>query len=57
MKKYNKELNVDQMVAVLDKDGSGNPLWLIIACEELRIWGQLDTLEDRIDELPSSLIQ
>lgn len=34
---YNKELDAGQMALLLQKEGSSNPLWLITACEELRV--------------------
>ena len=34
--RYNKRLDDSQMRLLLSKDGSANPLWLSLACEELR---------------------
>ncbi|XP_066928434.1 TPR repeat-containing protein DDB_G0287407-like isoform X2 [Clytia hemisphaerica] len=56
LRAYNKRLHDDQMKVLLDKDGSSNPLWLTLACEELRVYGKFETLTDKIHELPDDLI-
>jgi hypothetical protein len=37
--RYNKQLDAQQMHHLLNNSGSISPLWLAIACEELRVYG------------------
>lgn len=53
---YNKRLDDEQMTVLLDKVGSSNPLWLTLACEELRVYGKFETLINKIESLPDDLI-
>ncbi len=55
--KYNKELHSKQMDALLVKDGSSNPLWLAVACEELRVYGQFRYVGDKIKALPGTILE
>ena len=57
LRTYNKRLHDDQITVLLDKKGSSNPLWLTLACEELRVYGVFETLTDKIHELPDELIR
>ncbi|XP_072024365.1 LOW QUALITY PROTEIN: TPR repeat-containing protein DDB_G0287407-like [Amphiura filiformis] len=54
--KYNKRLDKEQMASLLGKDSSQNPLWLSIACEELRVFGSFDKLNDKINSLADGLL-
>src|SRR5262249_55028081 len=45
----------DQMAALLAKEQSDNPLYLIAACEELRVFGAFERVTERIDGLPSDM--
>ena len=45
------------MDALLEKQGSSNPLWLTLACEELRVFGKFEMLLDKINSLPDDLIK
>jgi hypothetical protein len=58
---YNKRLDDSQMRLLLSKDGSANPLWLSLACEELRLFGSFERVLQKIrelaDDLPSLLEQ
>eukprot|EP00794_Sanderia_malayensis_P003244 gene3244-3725_t len=56
LSQYNKRLHIDQMVTLLDKEGSSNPLWLTLACEELRVFGSFEKLQEKIHSLPDDLI-
>jgi len=53
--KYNKELKEDQMTALMGKEFSHNPLWLVTACEELRVFGDFRKVGDKINKLAVTL--
>ena len=55
--RYNKRLDVDQMNSLLSKESSQNPLWLSIACEELRIFGQFRLISDKINQIADGLLE
>jgi len=55
--RYNKRLDDDQMSSLLAKQSSENPLWLSIACEELRVFGQFRELSDKINHLADGLLE
>ena len=57
LKMYNKCLDPDQLETVIGKEGSSNPLWLTLACEELRVYGTFENLIDKIVSLPDDLIR
>ena len=38
---YNKRLDEGQMGQLMQNDGSALPLWLTLACEELRVFGAI----------------
>ncbi|XP_077981357.1 telomerase protein component 1-like [Glandiceps talaboti] len=54
---YNKRLDEEQMTNLLSKDSSQNPLWLAIACEELRVYGVFHMMNEKIDSLASGLLE
>lgn len=54
---YNKRLDDDQLDTLVEKKGSSNPLWLTLACEELRVFGKFETLKGKIESLPDDLIR
>ena len=54
---YNKRLDDEQLEKLISKGGSSNPLWLTLACEELRVFGKFETLYEKIDTLPDDLIK
>jgi len=56
LSQYNKRLDDQQMTALLQKEGSSNPLWLTLACEELRVFGKFEMLLEKIHNLPDDLI-
>jgi len=54
---YNKRLDDQQLQRLIEKTGSCNPLWLTLACEELRVFGSFENLLDKITGLPDDLIE
>lgn len=54
---YNKRLDDRQMSMLLEKEGSANPLWLTLACEELRVYGVFNKMDDKIASLSDDLIR
>ncbi|XP_019618300.1 PREDICTED: telomerase protein component 1-like [Branchiostoma belcheri] len=54
--KYNKRLDQHQMNSLLSKDSSDNPLWLSVACEELRVYGVFEKVSDKINSLADGLL-
>ncbi|XP_071502709.1 telomerase protein component 1-like [Diadema antillarum] len=55
--KFNKRLDKEQMVSLLSKEASQNPLWLSIACEELRVYGVFAKVTDKINMLADGLLE
>ena len=55
--RYNKRLDAEQMTSLLSKTSSDNPLWLSIACEELRVFGQFRMISDKINQLADGLLE
>ena len=55
--KYNKKLDQNQMMSLLSKKSSENPLWLSVACEELRVFGLFDKVTDKINSLHDGLLE
>jgi telomerase protein component 1 len=53
---YRKQLDErpenDQMGLLLRKAESSNPLYLIVACEELRLFGEFERVTARVERLP-----
>jgi len=45
----------DQMGLLLGKGEAHNPLYLAVACEELRMFGEFERLTERIADLPDTL--
>ncbi|XP_072023611.1 telomerase protein component 1-like [Amphiura filiformis] len=54
--RYNKKLDEKQMTSLLAKESSQNPLWLAIACEELRVYGLFERITDKINSLADGLL-
>lgn len=50
--RYRKTFDMDQRSALLGKSGSGTPLYLLTALEELRTLGTYEEIKDRIEQLP-----
>ena len=59
LSEYNKKLDDrpmnDQMRVLLKKTDADKPLYLIIACNELRLFGVYEQLTERIRSLPSTI--
>lgn len=45
------------MSMLLEKQGSANPLWLTLACEELRVYGVFNLMDEKIASLSDDLIR
>ena len=45
------------MASLLSKESSQNPLWLSVACEELRVFGLFESLSDKINSLADGLLK
>ena len=44
------------MKILINKTDAGRPLWLTIACEELRVFGEFRKLTKVIEDLPQDII-
>ncbi|XP_070560675.1 TPR repeat-containing protein DDB_G0287407-like [Ptychodera flava] len=54
---YNKKLDAQQYQVLLAKESSQNPLWLSIACEELRVHGDYESVTEKIESLADGLLE
>jgi len=54
-KRLDERLDNDQMGRLLKKDEADNPLYLIVACEELRVFGEFERVTNRITSLPDNI--
>ena len=54
--RYNKILVEEHMELLLAKSSSENPLWLSVACEELRVFGQFQKIAEKIDSIEDDLL-
>lgn len=52
---FKKKLDDKQRGILLAKKASENSLWLKIACEEMRVFGEFMVIENLIKQLPDSL--
>lgn len=52
---FNKKLDSHQKRLLSENDGAATPLWLRLACEELRIYGDFSTLSTKIASFPGNL--
>jgi hypothetical protein len=55
LKRYRKTLDSDQRNALLGKEDTGNPLYLLTALEELRTLGIYEEITGRIEEMPGNV--
>ncbi|XP_064627497.1 telomerase protein component 1-like isoform X2 [Lineus longissimus] len=53
--RYSKTLDSEQLESLVQQEGSSNPLWLLTACEELRVIGDYKYITDMIKAFPSDL--
>jgi len=51
---FRKKLSDAQMRQLLTKTDSYKPLYLVVACEELRVFGVFEQLSDRIAKMAST---
>jgi WD40 repeat protein len=54
LSRYHKRMSEEQIGGLLSKRGSGNPLYLLAALEELRTLGTYEEIAQRIRELPGA---
>ncbi|MDP2767729.1 MAG: DUF4062 domain-containing protein [Candidatus Methanoperedens sp.] len=54
-KRLDERPEKDQMGLLLSKGESNNPLYLIVACEELRVFGEFERVTERIKSLPGDV--
>ncbi|KAL5009468.1 hypothetical protein ScPMuIL_011773 [Solemya velum] len=52
---YSKKLDEEQMEILVNKEDAGRPLWLTVACEELRVFGEFRKLTQKTRDLPDDL--
>ncbi|KAM4808050.1 telomerase protein component 1-like [Rhinophrynus dorsalis] len=55
LSRYSKTLSPEQLHLLLHNTSSLNPLWLSLACEELRVFGVFETLTQKIIGFPNTL--
>lgn len=58
LRQYNKELPEDLLVVLASKKEAYNPLYLVVALEELRMWGYHEGLRKTIqNQLPETIVE
>lgn len=57
LSQHNKHLDCEQMNNLLAKESSQNPLWLAVACEELRVYDVYERMNDKINALADGLLE
>ncbi|XP_039627705.1 telomerase protein component 1-like isoform X2 [Polypterus senegalus] len=55
LSRYNKRLSSRQLELLLSKRSSLSPLWMTLACEELRLFGVFERVTHLIQSFPDSL--
>ena len=55
LSEYRKKLSENQIQKLLSKDEAGNPLFLSVACEELRVFPSFEQITNRIESLPHTI--
>lgn len=55
LRKHSKKLSSSQMELLLKKKDSNRPLYLTVACEELRVFGVFEQLESRIKQMAENV--
>ncbi|XP_072019125.1 telomerase protein component 1-like [Amphiura filiformis] len=53
--RFNKTLDPGQLKMLTEAEGANNPLWLSMACEELRVFGIFEKVTEYISGLPETL--
>lgn len=54
---YGKTISENQMVKIMRKESSCNPLWLTVVCEELHALENSEDIGKRIESLPEGLLK
>jgi len=54
-KRLDERPEKNQMELLLSKSESDNPLYLVVACEELRVFGEFEKVTERITSLPNDV--
>lgn len=52
---YNKKLDSNQMDLLLQKEAASSPLYLIVCCEELRVFGTFENLKSKISNMAPTI--
>ncbi|XP_071136458.1 TPR repeat-containing protein DDB_G0287407-like isoform X2 [Mytilus edulis] len=55
LKKFNKQLDKDQLSLIVSRPCATNPLWLTMLLEELRMFGDFRTLDSKIEKVSDSV--
>ena len=55
LERYNKKLDTNQLNMLLEKSCAENPMWLSLAAEELRVYGNFRKLNEKIKQIPDGL--
>ncbi|XP_075931318.1 telomerase protein component 1-like isoform X4 [Petromyzon marinus] len=55
LQRFNKRLDLAQMSSLTANPGARLPLWLALACEELRVFGSFEGLSHHVASLPADL--
>jgi nephrocystin-3 len=56
LSKRHRDIDEDHLALLLSKDGARNPLWLVCACEELRVHPTYSTIAQKIISFDESLL-
>jgi hypothetical protein len=56
LSRYHRSIDGDHVKRLLAKEGAKNPLWLVTACEELRVHPSVATVGDKIASFADSLL-
>jgi len=52
---YNKKLDPEQLDMLTNLEAASSPLWLALACEELRVFGVFEQVTEKIKNLPGTI--
>lgn len=55
--RYRRSLSEGQVEKLLAKESSENPLWLSVACEEIRLIDDPSVIDTTIDNLADGLLK
>ena len=53
--RFNKKLDAEQLEILVSLESAASPLWLSLACEELRVFGVYEKVTEKIRNLPGKL--